>query len=217
MSEHAQQALDLATASKGKAILNSAIPGKIEEALTMLHGLGQLTEACVANPKSLDVAVWKIGGIAVALRLVELASSEKQLETTVQLFVEVIGQSWRNSEDAGEPSYLSLSVPVSQLTVVGIHRTDTGLRDSRSPPQGKGFPHHRHHPRYALSVLRLRLYHSESVGRLQRPRLPLPRPRLCPLERRRIVHPMGSLRSTTRTRTTERARRVQSATAIEDA
>lgn len=101
VSEHAQQALNLATASKGKAILNSAIPGKIEEALTMLHGLGQLTEACVANPKSLDVAIWKIGGIAVALRLVELASSEKQLETTVLLFVEVIGQSWRNSEDAG--------------------------------------------------------------------------------------------------------------------
>lgn len=115
LSEHAQQTLALATASRGKAILNSAIPGKIDEALMLMHGLGQLSEACVANPKPLDVALWKIGGIAVALRLVELATTEKQLETTVQLFVEVIGESWRNSEDAGQPSRSRYFPPPTDL------------------------------------------------------------------------------------------------------
>jgi hypothetical protein len=107
LSEHAQQALALATASRGKAILNSAIPGKIDEALTRPNGLGHLSEACVSNPKSLDVALFKIGGVAVALRLVELATTPRQLMTTIQLFVEVIGHSWRNSEDTGR--YLALS------------------------------------------------------------------------------------------------------------
>lgn len=65
------------------------------------NGLGYLTNACVANPKSLDVAIWKVGGVAVALRLVELAQTPEQLYTTIRLFVEIVGQSWRNSEDTG--------------------------------------------------------------------------------------------------------------------
>lgn len=68
----------------------------------MMHGLGQLAEACVVNPKQLDVGVWKVGGVMAALRLVELANSERALEKAVELLCDVIGQSWRSSEDAGE-------------------------------------------------------------------------------------------------------------------
>ncbi|KAK4701644.1 hypothetical protein P7C70_g4583, partial [Phenoliferia sp. Uapishka_3] len=99
LSAHGQQALGLATRARGKCIVNSAIP-QIEEALVQPHGLGHLEgEPCIANPKGLDVAIWKIGGVPVALRLVELANTPEQLTQAIQLFVELISHSWRNSED----------------------------------------------------------------------------------------------------------------------
>ena len=99
LSAHGQQTLGLATRARGKCIVNSAIPS-IEDALVQPHGLGHLEgEPCIANPKGLDVAIWKIGGVPVALRLVELASTAAQLTAAVQLFVELVNHSWRNSED----------------------------------------------------------------------------------------------------------------------
>ncbi|KAM0748128.1 beach-domain-containing protein [Meredithblackwellia eburnea MCA 4105] len=99
LSSHGQQALSLATRARGKVIVNSAIP-LIEDALVHPHGLGHLDgQPCIANPKGLDVAIWKIGGVPVALRLVELARTPHQLTLAVQLFVELVSQSWRNSED----------------------------------------------------------------------------------------------------------------------
>lgn len=99
LSAHAQQALALATASRGKVVVNSAIP-KVEDALVRPHGLGHLDgDPCVANPQGLDVGICKIGGVAVALRLVELARTGGQLTMAVELFVELVSESWRNAED----------------------------------------------------------------------------------------------------------------------
>ncbi|KAL8292462.1 hypothetical protein RQP46_001074 [Phenoliferia psychrophenolica] len=99
LSVQGQQTLSLATRGRGKCIINSAIP-HVEEAIVQPHGLAMLEgEPCIANPQGLDVAIWKIGGVAVALRLVELASTSEQLKQAIQLFVELVSESWRNSED----------------------------------------------------------------------------------------------------------------------
>lgn len=98
LSSHGQQTLKLLSA-RGKVIVNSAIP-LVEDALVLPHGLGHLNgDPVVANPKGIDVALWKLGGVPVALRLVELAKTPKQLTQTVKLFIELVGHSWRNSED----------------------------------------------------------------------------------------------------------------------
>lgn len=80
-------------------VINSAIP-KVEDALMELHGLGFLEGApCASNPRSLDVAIWKIGGAPVLLRLVELAQTSLELTLAVRLFYEFVSESWRNSDD----------------------------------------------------------------------------------------------------------------------
>jgi hypothetical protein len=99
LSETARQSLILFATARGKVIVNSAIL-KIETALVQPHGLGRLEgDPCVANPNGLDVAIWKVGGVAMALRLVELSTTPAQLSQTVALFIELVDQSWRNSED----------------------------------------------------------------------------------------------------------------------
>ncbi|SGY50147.1 BQ5605_C001g00859 [Microbotryum silenes-dioicae] len=101
LSDRARQALASTAASpRGKAIVNSAIPRKIDDVLLMPNGLGHLTQAHACNPRGLDAAVWKIGGVSVVTKLIELSKTSAQLATTVQLFVECIQDSWRNSEDA---------------------------------------------------------------------------------------------------------------------
>ncbi|SCV71197.1 BQ2448_2785 [Microbotryum intermedium] len=101
LSDRARQALASTAASpRGKAIVNSAIPRKIDDLLLMPNGLGHLTQAHACNPRGLDAAVWKIGGVSVVTKLIELSATSAQLATTVQLFVECIQDSWRNSEDA---------------------------------------------------------------------------------------------------------------------
>ena len=173
LSDHAQQTLALATASKGKAIVNSAVSGQIDECLTLMHGLGQLSEVCVANPKPLDVAIWKVGGIAVALRLIELAKTEKQLETTVQLFIEVVRESWRNSEDAGECA--TSRVSCIWLITPARRRADAGVRDPRASPPPEGLSRHGDYTRRPARLLRIRFRSARSIGCVQHSRLPLPR------------------------------------------
>ncbi|KZT70568.1 beach-domain-containing protein [Daedalea quercina L-15889] len=48
---------------------------------------------------TLDSALWKIGGTAVALRLVQLASSDHQLSRALGVLTDGIRNSWQNSED----------------------------------------------------------------------------------------------------------------------
>ncbi|TFY62229.1 hypothetical protein EVJ58_g3994 [Rhodofomes roseus] len=48
---------------------------------------------------TLDMALWKIGGAAVALRLVQLANSDHQLSRALGVLTDGIRNSWQNSED----------------------------------------------------------------------------------------------------------------------
>ncbi|KAM0788066.1 hypothetical protein ACM66B_001237 [Microbotryomycetes sp. NB124-2] len=101
LSDGAKQALTFAISTRGQMIINAAVPGKsVQDLLSMSEGVAYLSEACVGVPKSMDEGIWTVGGMSVVLRIVEACQTEKQLELAIKLFVEVIGKSWRNSEDA---------------------------------------------------------------------------------------------------------------------
>ncbi|KDR79337.1 hypothetical protein GALMADRAFT_223566 [Galerina marginata CBS 339.88] len=53
----------------------------------------------VVKAESLDVALWKIGGAAVGLRLVQLASTPHELSRTLGILTDGLKNSWQNSED----------------------------------------------------------------------------------------------------------------------
>ncbi|KAF8962103.1 beach-domain-containing protein [Flammula alnicola] len=53
----------------------------------------------VVKAESLDVALWKIGGAAVGLRLVQLASTSHELSRTLGILTDGLKNSWQNSED----------------------------------------------------------------------------------------------------------------------
>lgn len=100
LSQAEQKNLPDTLASKGTVVVNSSIP-RLEDALVLPQGLFSLDgEPVIARPRGFDEGIANLGGIAVALRLVELAATEKQLTTAVKLFIELVSDSWRNSEDA---------------------------------------------------------------------------------------------------------------------
>ncbi|KAF8184760.1 hypothetical protein BJ912DRAFT_973913 [Pholiota molesta] len=53
----------------------------------------------VVKAESLDEALWKIGGAAVGLRLVQLASTSHELSRTIGILTDGLKNSWQNSED----------------------------------------------------------------------------------------------------------------------
>ncbi|PPQ75051.1 hypothetical protein CVT24_010464 [Panaeolus cyanescens] len=65
------------------------------------HGLETRLEGdvFVVKAESLDVALWKIGGAAVALWLVRLASTAHELSRTLGILTDGLKNSWQNSED----------------------------------------------------------------------------------------------------------------------
>ncbi|KAK4047592.1 beige protein-like 1 [Microbotryomycetes sp. JL221] len=82
-------------------IVNSALPGKpLLDVLQLPQGKALIDQAFVSLTQPLDEVIWTIGGVGVVLRLIELSQSESDLEMGVQLFIQVISRSWRNSEDA---------------------------------------------------------------------------------------------------------------------
>ncbi|CAG8486905.1 4172_t:CDS:10 [Ambispora leptoticha] len=98
LSEGTIQALAIGSANK-KVILNAAVP-KVERALRVAHGLAYLKgDPIVAIPYGMDDSIWKIGGSAVVLRLIEKAETTKDLYKAVCTLIELIRFSWRNSED----------------------------------------------------------------------------------------------------------------------
>ncbi|CAG8737438.1 10701_t:CDS:2, partial [Acaulospora morrowiae] len=98
LSEGTSQALALETANT-KVILNAAVP-KVERALRVPHGLAYLMgDPVTAVPYGMDDSIWKIGGSAVVLRLIERAETSTDLCKTVCTLIELIRFSWRNSED----------------------------------------------------------------------------------------------------------------------
>ncbi|CAG8446303.1 7064_t:CDS:10 [Dentiscutata erythropus] len=82
-----------------KVILNAAVP-KVEHALRVPHGLAYMHgDPVTAVPYGMDDSIWKIGGSAVVLRLVERAETTEDLYKTVCTLIELIRFNWRNSED----------------------------------------------------------------------------------------------------------------------
>ncbi|KAF9479125.1 beach-domain-containing protein [Pholiota conissans] len=67
-------------------------------------GKGQVDEKLlgdvfVVKAESLDEALWKIGGAAVGLRLIQLASTPHELSRTIGILTDGLKNSWQNSED----------------------------------------------------------------------------------------------------------------------
>ena len=88
------------THNTGTALaINSAIPC-INEALTRAQGTTVLTgEPVVIVPQSLDDTLWRLGGFAaIALKLVENATTKDEIVRAVEILFESIKGSWRNSE-----------------------------------------------------------------------------------------------------------------------
>lgn len=80
-------------------IVNGAIPA-IHEALHHSPGFAVLTgDPVIVVPRGLDDAAWRIGGCAaVGLSLFEAANSPHDIKTTLDILLETIKGSWRNSE-----------------------------------------------------------------------------------------------------------------------
>ncbi|KAG0650396.1 Beige [Hyphodiscus hymeniophilus] len=88
------------THTSGAALaINSAVPS-INEALTRAQGTTVLTgEPVVIVPQSLDDTLWRLGGFAaIALKLIEKATTKDEIVRAVEILFESIKGSWRNSE-----------------------------------------------------------------------------------------------------------------------
>ncbi|WAR62738.1 hypothetical protein PtB15_15B325 [Puccinia triticina] len=57
-------------------------------------------EVKMCSPKRLDDSIWTASGSIFLVRLVQLSSTEKQLQMALQIFFEAISHNWRLSEDA---------------------------------------------------------------------------------------------------------------------
>lgn len=56
-------------------------------------------DVAIVKPQCLDVSVWKIGGAAIPLRLVELSRNPHDLTNSVAVLFDSLRTSWQNSED----------------------------------------------------------------------------------------------------------------------
>ena len=87
--------------TRGRSVIaiNGAIPA-INEALQHSSGFGVLTgDPVVIVPQSLDDAAWRVGGCAaVGLSLVEAANSPAEVNNALNIVLESVKGSWRNSE-----------------------------------------------------------------------------------------------------------------------
>ncbi|GAN06509.1 beige/BEACH domain-containing protein [Mucor ambiguus] len=80
-------------------VINSAIP-KLDNAVYMPRNMGYLVGGpTVAYPFGLDESLWKIGGCAIALKLIERSETPETLCKATAILFEIIRYSWRNSED----------------------------------------------------------------------------------------------------------------------
>ena len=79
--------------------INAAVPS-INEALTRTYGTSVLAgDPVVVDPQSLDDAMWRLGGFAaIALKMIEQASSPDRVIRAVGILFESVKGSWRNSE-----------------------------------------------------------------------------------------------------------------------
>jgi len=100
LSKTAAKNLFSYTRSGGNAIvINGAVPA-INDALVQSNGVAMLVgEPVVTVPQSLDDVSWRLGGCAaIGLSLVSKARTTEEVATAVNILLETIKDSWRNSE-----------------------------------------------------------------------------------------------------------------------
>ena len=100
LSKDAARNLNELTTVRGNALVVNAAIASINEALIMPHGVATLTgEPVVVISQSLDEMAWRLGGCApIGLKLVELASTGATVLRAVDILLESIQDSWKNSE-----------------------------------------------------------------------------------------------------------------------
>ncbi|KAI9471032.1 MAG: hypothetical protein EXX96DRAFT_375724 [Benjaminiella poitrasii] len=82
-----------------RLVLNAGI-SKLDLSIYSPKNMAYLVgEPIVAYPFGLDESLWKIGGCAVALKLIEQSESSETLYKSMTFLFSIIRYSWRNSED----------------------------------------------------------------------------------------------------------------------
>ncbi|KAI9762455.1 MAG: hypothetical protein M4579_000431 [Chaenotheca gracillima] len=100
LSRTASQNLQRYTRSGTNAVvINGAIPS-INEALCQASGTAILIgEPVVVIPAPLDDSYWQLAGCAsIGLKMVEMSNTQEDVVRSVQIFLESVRESWRNSE-----------------------------------------------------------------------------------------------------------------------
>ena len=64
-----------------------------------LHDAAMDSDVFLARCNGLDLAMWEIGGAAVALRLVQLAQNAHEVSRALGVLTDGLRNSWQNSED----------------------------------------------------------------------------------------------------------------------
>ena len=85
--------------SGSRMVLNQAVPLN-REAIGSSFGLAKMYgDPALLVPHPLDEMIWKLGGCAILLRLISDSETPELLAKTLHLFLQLISQSWRLSED----------------------------------------------------------------------------------------------------------------------
>lgn len=85
--------------SGSRVILNQAVPLN-REAVGSSFGLAKMYgDPTLLIPQPLDEMIWKLGGCAILLKLIFDADTAGTLAKTLRLFLQLVSQSWRLSED----------------------------------------------------------------------------------------------------------------------
>lgn len=85
--------------SNAMKVLNAAIPSPVRSADPARSHAVVDGDVSIYTPLSLDEAMFVVGGPAVALKIVELASSPEELQSAVSLLVESVRENWKASEE----------------------------------------------------------------------------------------------------------------------
>ncbi|KAK5944674.1 beige protein-like 1 [Knufia obscura] len=112
-------------------VINGAVPA-INDALVQSNGVAMLMgEPVVTVPQSLDDVTWRLGGcVAIGLGLVSKAKTTEDVATAVDILLETVKDSWRNSEVMERNSgYGILSSLIREKLMVPA----SGSEQSKSP------------------------------------------------------------------------------------
>ena len=129
LSTHAFRNLrNMTRGGRDAVLLNGAIPS-IDEALLHNYGIAVLTgDPSIMVPQSLDDASWRAGGCApVGLALIETANSTKNILRALDILLNSIQYSWRNSETMERENGFGVLASLLTLKIEGLENEDLAL------------------------------------------------------------------------------------------